>query len=119
MSYSSSRKARIIRRRLRFGPTIARVFALSVLTVLAIIALASSTSNATKLYKQSGAVKKEAELKTEVDELKFWVNRLETLKNIKNENITNTMVPLDKVDNINSNSQNGEVAGVSTEKPTE
>ena len=105
------RRARIIRRRLRFGPTIARFFALAILTILAVIALTSSTGNATRLYEKSDLVKEKAKLDTEVDELKFWAKRQQSFQAIDKAEIKNQLVPIDNPDYINS--QQGEVAGAS------
>lgn len=108
-----TRRARIIRRRLRFGPTLARVFALVILTVLAVIALASSTNSATKLYKESSQTKKEADLKGAVEELNFWKDRLETLGSVdSNSELNKGFVPNDHPDYIES-----EVTGQSAQKP--
>lgn len=108
-----TKRARIIRRRLRFGPTLARVFALIILTVLAVIALASSTNSATKLYLESSQNKKEADLKGAVEELNFWKDRLKTLGSINsNSGLNKNFVPNDNPDFIG-----GEVAGEAAQKP--
>lgn len=106
----NSRKARIIRRRLRFGPTIGRFLALIILTILAVIMLTNSTGNATKLYEKSTISKKKADLAEEVKELEFWVERQQTLKSITSGDLVNQLEPINDPDHIE-----GEVAGQSAE----
>ncbi|KKQ86429.1 MAG: hypothetical protein UT11_C0071G0003 [Berkelbacteria bacterium GW2011_GWA2_38_9] len=96
------RRARIIRRRLRFGPTIARFFALVILTILAVIALTSSTGNATRLYEKSDLVKDKAKLDTEVEELMFWAKRQQSFQQIDKPEIKDQLVPIDNPDYINN-----------------
>lgn len=112
MYLASPRKARIIHRRLRFGPTIAKFFALVILVILGVVALTSSTNSATKLYKKSNLIKERGKISAEVEDLKFWAERQKTLKNIDSEAIKQNMVPVDNPDYIE---QSGEVAGSSAE----
>lgn len=109
------RRARIVRRRLRFGPTIARFFALVILTILAVIALTSSTGNATRLYEKSDLVKEKAKLDTEVEELKFWAKRQQSFQQIDKDEIKNQLTPIDNPDYIDDQPKE-EVTGTQTQE---
>jgi len=109
----STKKARIIRRRLRFGPTIAKFFALIILTVLAILMLTNSSSNATQLYQKSDTIKDKADLEQQIDDLQFWISRQKTLQSITNTGLKDQMEPIQNPDYLDQNE--GNVAGENVE----
>jgi TolA-binding protein len=103
---------RTVQRRIRFGPTTAKFFALGVLAVLAIVMLTQSSNNATNAYRQNELRKQVTQVDQDIDRLQLEAKRAQSLESIQQTAIKDQLETTTRVDYI----EKGDVAGASTDQ---
>lgn len=105
---------RTVQRRVKFGPTTAKFLGLGVLGILAIVMISQSSSNATTAYKQNEVRTEVSKNQQDIDRLQLEAKRAQSLQSIQNTPVKDKMEQATSIDQV----EVGDVAGVSTERPT-
>lgn len=103
---------RSVKRRVRFGPTVAKYIGLGTLAVLAIFMIAQSSTGSTGAYKQNALNKQISQVNQDIQQLQLEAERAQSLQAISNTPVQAQMTPIKNVTYVG-----GEVAGVSTSRP--
>lgn len=104
---------RTVQRRVKLGPTAAKILGFGVLAVLAVLMLSSSSKSNTSLYDQNKARKDISQVNQDIERLKLEAKRAQALQEIQNSAVRASMVPAEDVEFI----EEGEVAGAATAQP--
>ena len=105
---------RTVQRRVKFGPTTAKFLGLGVLGILAIVMISQSSSSGTTAYKQNEVRSEVSKNQQDIDRLQLEAKRAQSLQSIQNTPVKDQMEQATSTDQI----EVGDVAGVSTERPT-
>jgi len=101
-------------KRIKFGPTTAKFLGLGALGILAVVMISQSSSNATTAYKQNEIRTEVSQNQQDIDQLQLEAKRAQSLQSIQKTPVKDQMEQATSVDQV----EVGDVAGVSTEKPT-
>lgn len=101
---------RTVQRKIKLGPTAAKVIGIGILAVLAILMIGSSGKSSTGLYDQKTTRDAVSQTNQDIDNLKLQAKRAQSLQEAQTSPIKDQMVPDDTVQYI----EKGDVAGVTT-----
>jgi hypothetical protein len=104
--------SRNVQRRVKFGPTTAKLFGLIALTVLAIVMVSQSSGRATNAYKQNALRREESQIQQDIERLRLEAQRAQSLQAVQQTAVKEGMEPVKEVEFI----EKGDVAGASTEQ---
>jgi hypothetical protein len=102
-------------RRVRFGPTTAKFFALAVLAILAVLMLTQSGTNATTAYKQTSLRRETSQVDQDIQRLRLEATRAQSIQAIQQGALKDQMQPVQ--DGEVGHIEKGQVAGAATSKP--
>lgn len=105
---------RTVQRRVKFGPTTAKVMGLVVVAILATVMLTQSSTDATNVYKQNNLRKQMSRVDQDIERLRLEAKRAQSIQSIEQTAVKDQMQPTGRIDFVQK--EEGDVAGVSTEK---
>lgn len=105
---------RTVQRKVKFGPTTAKVIGFFILMILGIVTLTQATTNATSGYSQAALRKEISKKKQDIDQLELENQRAQSLQAIEQSKAKDGLEPVKDVEFV----EEGQVAGVSTTKTT-
>jgi len=108
---------RTVQRRIKFGPTTAKFFGLTVLAILAAIMLSQASTNNLAAYQQNDLRKQASQVDADIERLRVDADRVRSIQSIQQAQVKKDMVPIGNPDHIQAGDEQGQVAGVSTQKP--
>lgn len=102
-------------KRVRLGPTTAKLFGLLALAILAIVMISQSSGRATNVYDQNEIRKQTSAAEQDVDRMKLEAQRAQSLQAVQNSAVKDKLETVKEVQYL----EKGDVAGVATEKKSE
>jgi len=107
-------RRRTVRRRVKIGPTVGMVLAISASLVLGLVSITQSISRETAIYESTELREEKGGVEQEINELKLLEARAKTLDRIAQSEVREELVPIgDDVEYLDSEQA---VAGASTEQ---
>gem|GEM_PF-2593203 len=106
------RRRRTVRRRVKIGPTIGKVLAISAVAVLALVSLTQSIGRETAIYESTELREEKGSVEQEINELKLLEARAKTLDRIAKSEVREEMVSIG--DDVEYLDEQEAVAGTST-----
>jgi cell division protein FtsL len=102
---------RTVSRRVKLGPTTAKLFALAALAIIAIVMVSQSSNRATNTYTQNSLHQEEAQLDQDISRLRLEASKAQSLQAIQQTPVKDQMTPAGTVQYL----EKGNVAGASTD----
>ena len=87
-------RRRTVRRRVKIGPTIGKILAISAVAVLALVSLTQSIGRESAIYESTELREEKGGVEQEINELKLLEARAKTLDRIAQSKVKDEMAPI-------------------------